>query len=86
VMMETSSAMGPRVIDEDVTHDVGGEAEDAGSVLPHGIGFADEAEIGLVDESRGLEGVVATLEAHLHHCQVMQLLVEAGGEVVVALL
>jgi len=81
-----SCAMGSCVIDEDVTHDVGGQAEDAGAILPHGIGFADEPQVGLIDESSGLEGVVAALEAHLHHCQLMQLLVEAGGEVVVALL
>lgn len=78
-------AMGPRIIDENMAHHVGGEAKDAGPVLPHGIGFADEPQVGLIDQGCGLEGVIATLEAHLHHCQVMQLLVEAGGEVVVAL-
>ena len=78
-------AMGARIINENMAHHVGSEAEDAGSVLPHGVGFADEPQVGLIDQGCGLEGVVATLEAHLHHCQVMQLLVEAGGEVVVTL-
>src|ERR1700679_4320798 len=72
--------MSAGVVHQDVAHGVGSEAQDAGTVLPHGIGLAGETQVCLVYESGWLEGMVAALEAHLAYGQSMQFPVETRGE------
>jgi len=52
------------VVNEDLTHDVGGKADKVGAAVPVDV-FASEAEIGFVDERGGLESVVGALATHI---------------------
>ena len=52
------------VINEDLTHDVGGEADKVGAAVPVDV-FAGEAEVGFVDERGGLESMVGALATHV---------------------
>jgi len=50
-----------RVIHEDAPHDAGRDGEEVRAIVPR-YGFRiDQSEIRLVDERRGLEGVIRTL-------------------------
>ena len=65
-------AVGARVIDQKLTHDVGSEAEEVGAAVPVDV-LDGEAEVGLVDERGGLEGRVGTLASHVGLGKAMQL-------------
>ena len=67
------------VVDQDLTHDVGSEADEVGATVPVDI-FAGEADVGFVDQSGGLEGVVRALAAHVGLCEAVQLRVDEGEE------
>jgi hypothetical protein len=56
--------VGAGAVDEDATHDVGGDADEVFAILPVDV-FFSEAEVGFVDEGGGLEGVVAAFAAHV---------------------
>jgi hypothetical protein len=83
-MEATGAALGvvlAGVIDEDLAHDVSGEADEVGAVVPVDV-FAGEAEVGFVDESGGLESVVRALAAHVGLGEAVQLRVDEGEETV----
>jgi len=69
------------VVDEDLTHDVGGETDEVGAGVPVNV-FADEAEAGFVDEGGGLESVVGALAAHVGLGEAMELRVDEREELV----
>jgi hypothetical protein len=52
------------VVNEDLAHDVGGEANEVSAVGPVDV-FAGEADISFVDEGGGLEGVAGALATHV---------------------
>jgi hypothetical protein len=74
--------MGPGMIDEDVTHNTGGNPQHSAPVTPHRIGAVSKPQIRLIHECSWLKSVVSALEAHFAHCQLMQLPVEARGEII----
>ena len=69
------------IVDEDLAHDVGGEADEVGAVVPVNV-FAGEADIGFVDEGGGLEGVVGALAAHIGLCEAVELGIDEREEAV----
>jgi hypothetical protein len=74
------------VVDEDLAHDMSSESDEVGAAVPVNV-LAGEAEVGLVDEGSGLEGVVGALAPHISLGEAMQLRVDerkqtAGGGVV----
>jgi hypothetical protein len=67
------------VVDEDLTHDVGSEADEVGAAVPVDV-FAGEAEVGFVDEGGGLESVVGALAAHVGLGEAVELGVDEREE------
>ena len=59
------------MIDQDVTHDIGGETQHAAAILPHRIGAINETQVRFVYKCGGLKGMVLALEAHFACCQPM---------------
>jgi hypothetical protein len=64
------------VINQDVAHQLCGESEELSAILPVQITLIDEAEIGFVDDSRSLQGVIRALSAHVVMSQTVQLLID----------
>src|SRR5690606_21974920 len=56
-------ALLPGVVHQHAAHGRGGGAEEVGAALPADVLVADEAEVGLVDEPRRVEGVAGALVA-----------------------
>ena len=56
-------AVGAGAVHQDATHDLGGDGEELRPVPPHRAPLVDQAKVGLVDQGRGLQGVVAALAA-----------------------
>jgi len=69
------------VVDEDLAHDVGGEADEVGAAVPVDV-FAGEAEVGLVDEGGCLEGMVGALAAHVGLGEAVEFGVDEGKQAV----
>ena len=55
--------MASGVVDQDATHDAGGDGEEVGPVLPLDPFQVDEPEVGFVDQGGRLEGVPGALAA-----------------------
>ena len=53
--------MAARVVNEDAAHGLRRDPEEVRAVLPLDLALVDELEVRLVDEGRGLEGVVGAL-------------------------
>lgn len=68
------------MVDEDLAHEVSGDAEEVGAAFPVGEFLGDEAEVGFVDESGGLEGGHVALGAEVTVGQAMQFLIDERGE------
>jgi len=60
------------VVNQDLTHDVGSKADEVGATVPVDA-LTGEAEVGLVDDRGGLEGMVGALAAHVSLGEAMQL-------------
>ena len=54
-----------RVIDEYAPHQLGGNAEEMGAILPSGVSLIDELQIRLVDERGWLQRVTGTFAAQI---------------------
>jgi hypothetical protein len=50
-------ALAAGLVDEDVAHGAGGGGEEVAAGVPAGVRITDKAQVGLVDEGGGLEGV-----------------------------
>jgi hypothetical protein len=72
--------LGAGATDENSAHDVGADGEEVGAILPLDILHVDEAQKGFVDEGGGLKGVSGSFLTHVAAGQAVQLLVDAGGE------
>lgn len=70
---------GAGVVDEDAAHDVGGEADEMGAVVPVDV-LLDQAEVGFIDQGGRLQGVVGALAAHAGVRDAMQLCVDERQE------
>ena len=57
------------VIDQYAANDLSADGEEMGSPLPLDAGLVDELEIGFVNESRRLEGVIGALAAEMSRSQ-----------------
>jgi len=75
-----SCAMRTGVVHQDVSHHIGGQPQNTGAVVPHGIRAISEPQVGFMYQRGGLEGVIATLEAHFACCQPVQFRIQARGE------
>jgi hypothetical protein len=68
--------MRSRVIDEDAAHQVRGDREELGAVLPLDPPLIDELQVGLVDEGGGRQGVIGPLPLQVAAGQPSQLRVD----------
>src|SRR5215470_11047757 len=71
-----------RMVDEDSSHDPRGDAEEVGAALPRHVGRLHEPQVGLMDESGRLEGMVAPLLAQVSGGEAPQLVVDDGKQLV----
>ncbi len=62
----------PRVIDEDPPHDASCDAEEVTAPLPVDAFAVDQPKVRFVDESRGLQSVIAPFGHHQPPCQFVQ--------------
>jgi hypothetical protein len=69
------------VVDENLAHDVGGEADELGAAAPVDV-LAGLTEVGFVDERGGLEGVVGALTTRVGLSEAMELGVDKGKQAV----
>ena len=53
--------MPPRMVHQDATHQAGGDREELDAVLPAETAEIHQTQVGLVDESRGCQRVIAAL-------------------------
>ena len=53
------------MVDQDATHELGGDPEEVGAALPGNAGLVDELHVGFVNEGGGLEGMVGAFAAHV---------------------
>jgi hypothetical protein len=74
------------VIDQNLTHGPGGAANEVGLRLPVKLPRPEEPQVSLVNESRGLQGVVDPFPAHVMARQPPQLLVNKLREALSGLL
>jgi hypothetical protein len=68
------------VIHEDAPHRLRGYRVEVSSILPSHILVVDESQISLVDQRRGLQGMVGALAAHVIASQPAQLLIHKGNQ------
>ena len=66
----------PRVVDEDLPHGSGGDRQEVGAVHRVHPAAARQLDVGLVDEGRGVEGVVGSLASQLPAGHGAQLVVD----------
>jgi hypothetical protein len=71
-------AVPARPLDEDLAHGAGGGAEEVARAVPPRGAIPDQAQVGLVDERCGLQGLAGLLPRHLPPRKPPQLLVEDG--------
>src|SRR5581483_5388511 len=70
-------ALAPGGLDEDAAHGLGGRREEVGAAVPVvGLTAADEPEVRLVDQGRGLQCLTGPLPGELVGSQPPQLAVE----------
>ena len=69
-------ALAAGMVDQDPPHGPGCHAEVVGPAFPGHLLVTHETEIGFVDKSRGLQGVIAPLAAHVMAGQGAQLIVD----------
>jgi len=70
------TAAASRVLDQDVTHSHGGDAEEVRPVLPIDLFFINQPQVGLVNQVGGLERVAGALRAQIIPGQPSQLTVD----------
>ena len=68
-----------RVVHQDPPHQARGHAEKLGAVPPVDLTLIDQAEVGLVDERGGLQGMAGTLAAQKLARKATQLVVPRGA-------
>ena len=71
-----------RVIDQNVTHRLRGDAKEMSAVLKVFFFLFDHAQVGLMDERGGLQSVTRVLLAHVTLGHLAQFLVDEGHQLV----
>ena len=75
--------MGPRVINQNAPHHLRGDAEEVSAVLPRRGALIDEPQIGFVDETGSLQGVIRAFSLQVLAGELAQFFVnerhQAGG-------
>jgi hypothetical protein len=59
-------------IHEDSSHQLRGQAEELGAILPLDLTDIDQPEIRLINQSRGLQRMTGTLSRHVSPCGPVQ--------------
>ena len=72
--------VGPCLLDEDLPHGVGGNRREVGAILPGGVGLAQQADVGLVHQRRGLQREIRALAPYVPRGQTTQFLVDLRPE------
>ena len=76
-------AMGSGIVDEDATHDLRGDAEEVGAILPGGGALVDQPQIGFVDKAGRLQRVIRAFSLQISAGELAQFFVDqrhqAGG-------
>ena len=70
------------MVDQDAFHGLGCGGVEVGAVLPGEVAWAQEFEVGLVDEGSGGEGVVGALAQEVELRGAAELVVDEGEELV----
>ena len=70
------------IVQQDAAHDLGGDAEEVGTILPAGAALIDELQVGLVDEGSGLQGMAGALAAELGAGDPFELLVDERRQLI----
>ena len=68
------------VVDQQAPHGAGGDGEKAAAVLGRDPPLVEQAQIHLVDQRRGAQGVVRPLAAERPPCHLAQLAVDQGDD------
>src|SRR5690348_7779120 len=68
-------ASSPRVVNEDLSHYVGGDAQEVCAAVELPGLLADQPQVRLVDEGRALQSMAVSLLAELMLCEAVKLLV-----------
>jgi hypothetical protein len=71
-----------RVVDEDLAHQLRGDAEKVGAALPARPALVDQTQVSLIDERRGLQRVPGPLAAQVAVRQLMQLTLDERQQTV----
>ena len=74
--------VGAGEIDEDATHDFGGEGVEVGAVFEGGVVLFDHAHVGFVDERGGLQGMVRPLVAHVAGGDFVEFRIDERGQLI----
>ena len=74
--------MAPGVIDQDPAHDLRRHAEKVRPILPIDLPLVDEPEVHLVDQGRGLQGVVGPLAPKLARRHATELRVDQRQQLI----
>lgn len=74
------------LVHQDLAHEARSHAEKVRAVLPGWIGLIDQAEVGLVDESCGLQSIGVPFPAEITGSELAELAVDQGGQVIESLL
>jgi hypothetical protein len=72
--------VGAGVVDQDAANDARGQGEKVKPVLPVAVALIDQADIGLVNDRRRLQGVIAPLPAHVMGGEPAHVVVYRGHE------
>ena len=65
----------PGIVDQDAAHQARCDGEEVRAVLPVDLALVDEFQIGLVDQSRGLQCAIAPFTGHVARGDHVQLVV-----------
>ena len=55
---------GAGMVNENLPHGTGAECKEVGAILPAGLARVHQTQVGLVDQSSGLQGVIRALPCH----------------------
>ena len=75
-------SMSPRVIDQDASHDLGGDCEEVRAIRPVHILLIDQSDVSFVYQGSRLKGVVFSLAAHVTAGEAVELVVDQRVQLV----
>ena len=75
-------SMSSRVIDQDASHDLGGDREEVGAIRPVHILLIDQTDVRFIYQSSGLKCMVFSLLAHVTAGEAMELVIDQRVQLV----